>query len=150
MAKSVMFQNPSSGNVVAWLVRFILEYKRWLWLAGVGLWAVLIILTRIEDRPVLALSAMGTRAPTERRAEKTAFPDAQMCEFALAEARKAIVVEPSNKVLTLTVDPDYFGAGKTILVNAVLDADGRRESLGVLVTVDKTALGLRARLAYID
>jgi len=74
----------------------------------------------------------------------------KVAEFVLAEVRKRLDPNPETEIVELTIDPDYHGAKETYLVNAVLDAHGRKLSVGVMVSVKYTSDGPQATLGYVD
>jgi hypothetical protein len=87
--------------------------------------------------------------------ESTGLPkaksgDKKQIDFVLAEVRKQLEPNPETEIVDLTIDPDYKGAADTYLVNVVLDAHGRKLTLGVMVTVQQNAKGPQALLGFID
>jgi hypothetical protein len=70
--------------------------------------------------------------------------------FVLAEVRKAIESNPANKVVELSLDPDYSRDKDSYLVNAVVAAQEQRFSLGVIVTLQPVANGWKTLVAFVD
>lgn len=74
----------------------------------------------------------------------------KIVDFVLCEVRRELDPNPETEIVELMIDPDYRGANETYLVNVVLDAHGRRLSVGVVVAVKRTSNGLQAKLEYLD
>ena len=70
--------------------------------------------------------------------------------FVLTEVRKVIESNPANKVVELSIDPDYTYDKDGYLVNAVVAAQERRFSLGVIVTLQPVANGWKTLVAFVD
>lgn len=83
------------------------------------------------------------------QAEETAAPS-KIIDFVLAEVRRRLDPNPDTEIVELKVDPDFRGSEDTYLVNAVLDAHGRKLTVGVVVTVSKTPEGMKASVSYMD
>ena len=71
-------------------------------------------------------------------------------DFVIAEVRKLLESNPETEVVELAIDPDYKGAAGTYLVNVVLDAHGRKLTLGVIVSVPHRVENLQTTMAFID
>lgn len=71
-------------------------------------------------------------------------------DFVLAEVRKRLDPNPETEILELKIDPDYRGAKETYLVNAVLDAHGRKLTLGIMVSLKQMPRGLQVTMGYVD
>jgi acetylornithine deacetylase/succinyl-diaminopimelate desuccinylase-like protein len=68
----------------------------------------------------------------------------------LAEVRKVLESNPANTVVELSIDPDYTYDKDGYLVNAVVAAQERRFSLGVIVTLQPGATGRKTLMAFVD
>jgi hypothetical protein len=75
---------------------------------------------------------------------------AKEAEFVLSEVRKLLDPNPETEIVDLKIDPEYRGSQNIDLVNAVLDAKGRKLTVGVIVAVTRTPSGLKATIGYID
>jgi hypothetical protein len=95
------------------------------------------------DHLVAEEAAANAPAATSRdRAERTGF--------VLAEVRRAIESNPANKVLSLSIDPDYRGGKDTFLVNVILTTQERETTLGVIVTCRPASQGWKSELAFVE
>jgi hypothetical protein len=70
--------------------------------------------------------------------------------FVLAEVREEIESNPANKVVGLTIDPNYSCDKDSYLVNAVVVAREQRFSLGVIITLQLDAKGRKTVVAFVD
>jgi hypothetical protein len=75
---------------------------------------------------------------------------AKIIDFVLAEVRKRLDPNPETEIVELKIDPDFHGADGTYLVNAVLDARGRKLTVGVMVSVEHTPEGMKTTMGYVD
>lgn len=131
------FSTPSG----AWIKRAILPM-----FAGVAIQSF-----AMEKETLPELEAVQMDAGSEVAARTEVKTDAtRVVDFVLAEVRKRLDPNPETEIVELTIDPNYRGAKETYLVNAVLDAHGRKLSVGVMVKVKYTADGLQATLGYVD
>lgn len=106
-----------------------------------------LLLGRLEA--VEALPGLVANSDEVAKQDEKASP-ARIVDFVLAEVRKQLDPNPETEIVELKIDPDFQGAEDTYLVNAVLDARGRKLSVGVMVSVAKTPEGMKASFAYVD
>jgi hypothetical protein len=88
---------------------------------------------------------LGAVAKVEDTTDST-----KVVDFVLAEVRRRLDPNPDTEIVELKIDPDYRGAKETYLVNAVLDAHGRKLTVGVMVSLKQTSGGLQVTMGYVD
>jgi hypothetical protein len=71
-------------------------------------------------------------------------------EFVLAEVRKTLDSNPYTEVVELLVDPDYHGVDGAYLVNVILNAQGRKILVGVIVTLRPVANQWETTMEFVD